>query len=240
MATTWIERIGFYDKGQSRKARVLLFGDAGTGKTRLAGGFPSPFFIDTDKGGKTLESLHIPFIALEREGKIFDTCMEIMRALKASQPPFNELGIRTLVFDSLTSLADMLVVEAMRTVGKIALDPNRVKVDWDTYSVLQARLKSIIKFSQDLDVNIVATCGTKLEKDDILGSFVGKPNIIGGYRDTVIYDFDDCLYLTVEGMGASQKYKAYTSRHSYYEAKTRSGLAPVYEDPSFEKLYGKT
>jgi hypothetical protein len=236
--TSWVERIGYYDKGQSQKVRALLFGDTGTGKTRLSGSFPSPFFLDSDRGGKTLESLHVPFLPIQREGKIFEEVMEILRTLQAGKDPFDKLVVETLVFDSVTSLADMLMIEAMRTSGKTALDPTKSKPEWDHYAIVQARLKAILKFAQDLDVNVVATCGTKLEKDDIRGTFVGKPNIIGGYRDLISYDFDDVVFMTCEGTQAARKYLAYTGRVSYYEAKSRSGLAFKVEDPSYAKMWG--
>jgi hypothetical protein len=235
---SWIERIGYYDKGQSSKARVLLFGDTGVGKTRLAGSFPSPFFLDSDRGGKTLVGQTIPFLSISRDGKVFDEVMEILRALQQSSAPFNTLKVETLVFDSVTSLADMLMTEAMKTTGKIAIDPNKEKPEWSHYSIVQARLKTIIKFAQDLDINVVATCGTKLEKDDIRGTFIGKPNILGGYRDVISYDFDDVVFMTCEGTQDSRKYMAYTGKISYFEAKTRSGLNFKYQNPSYSSMWG--
>lgn len=236
---SWIKDIGYYNESIScGRTRALLFGDTGVGKTRLAGTFPHPFFLDSDKGGKTLEGMRIPYLPLERTGRVFDTVMEVLRNYQAGKPPFDTLKVETFVFDSLTSLADMLMVEAMRTVGKVAVDANREKPSWDHYAVIQARLKTIIKFAQDLVANVVATCGTKLEKDDVRGTFVGKPNIIGGYRDLVSYDFDDVVYMTCEGTQTQRKYLAYTGKISYYEAKTRSGLDFKYENPSYQSMYG--
>jgi hypothetical protein len=119
------------------------------------------------------------------------------------------------------------------------MDPTRTKPEWDHYAIVSARLRSIMNLAKDLPVNFVATCGTKLEKDDVRGTFVGKPAILGGYRDLISYDFDDVIYMAIEGSQTSRKYKAYTTKVSYFEAKSRSGLKPVYDDPTYEKLYGK-
>jgi hypothetical protein len=95
-----------------------------------------------------------------------------------------------------------------------------------------------MKFAQDLGVNFICTAGTKLEKDDVLGTFVGKPNIIGGYRDLIAYDFDEVYYLDVEGSTSSKKYVLYTSKYRYFEAKSREGQLPYkIENPSWKKLY---
>lgn len=237
MATTWIERIGFYDKPETQKARVLLFGDTGVGKTKLAGSFPNPFFFDADRGGKTLEDMKIPYLLLQREGCVYEEIMEVFRAIVNKKPPFDTLPVETIVVDSVTALADMLMTEAMK-LGKVALDRTKVKPEWDHYSIIQAKLRSIITFAQDLSLNFVATCGTKLEKDDIRGTFVGKPNILGGYRDQVSFDFDDVVYMTCERNQTARKYIAYTGRVSYFEAKSRSGLDFKYENPSYASMWG--
>jgi hypothetical protein len=233
----WITRIGYYDTAATSRVRALLYGDTGVGKTRFAGTFPKAFFLDSDKGGRTLRELHVPHLPLERGERVFELIMDVMRKVRAKETPFE---VETLVFDSLTSLTDMLMIEAMKypPPGKMSLDANKQKPEWDHYSLIQNRLKTIVKTAQDLDVNIVATCGTKLERDEVRGTFVGKPNILGSFRDLVGYEFDDVIYMTIEGGIKDRKYVAYTTRVSYYEAKSRSGLQSRYEDPTYTELYG--
>ena len=93
-----------------------------------------------------------------------------------------------------------------------------------------------MKGAQDIGLNVVATCGVKLERDEIRGTFVGKPNIVGGYRDVVAHDFDEVYYMTVVNAGKKWKYLTYTRKYSYFEAKSRTKLPSELEDITYEKL----
>jgi len=236
----WVQEIGFYDKTGIPKTRALVYGDTGTGKTRFTGTWPSPFVIDTDRGGLTLRKKSIPFIALKRGDQVYKKVISILQTLQKGDPPFNEMKIETIVIDSLTALTDMLIVESMLfpTGGRSIKRPVNTKPEWDDYACVQARLKSIIGFAKDMDFHFVCTAGTKLEKDDALGTFVGKPNLIGGFRDLVSYEFDEVYFLDSEGNGSKTIYTLFATKYRYFEAKSRLGVPSQTSDPSYEKLYG--
>ena len=89
----------------------------------------------------------------------------------------------------ITALADFLLVDILKypkVNGKTSRDITKVKPEWDDYSVLGNELRAIMKYLQDMGINIVATCGVKLEKDEIRGTFIGQPNIVGGFRNVII------------------------------------------------------
>jgi len=239
---TWATQIGYYNEQANETVRLLVYGEAGSGKTTFASTFPKPFFLDSDRGGRALKGEKIPFLALRRGDRIFDICYNVLTKLEKKEPPFDALEVETVVFDSLTSLADMLMVESMvyPSPGNPPQNPDAVKASWDNYSQVQNRLKHLLKYSQDLGLNVVATAGVKLERDEILGSFIGKPNIVGGYRDLVGHDFDELYYLACEeqGQGKPPAYVAYASKFRYFEAKSRDGFKGRILDPSYIKLYG--
>jgi len=238
----WASEIGYYNEAAKDHVRLLVYGESGAGKTTFAGTFPSPFVLDSDKGGRTLKDKTIPFLPLHRGDRVFEICSNVLLKLEKKESPFDELKVETLVFDSLTSLADMLMVEAMRypAPGHSPKDPNRVKPEWDHYSMIQNRMKHLMKYAQDLGLNVVGTAGIKLERDEVLGSFVGKPNIIGGYRDLIAHDFDEVYYLDCEEQSGEKppKYVAHTTKYRYFEAKSRDGIKDRVEDPTYLKLYG--
>ena len=95
-----------------------------------------------------------------------------------------------------------------------------------------------MKAAQDLKINVVVTCASKLEKDEVLGTFIGKPNIVGGYRDIVFHDFDEVYFMDTDTTKEGTKYWTFSSKYRYYEAKSRSGQKPKVESATYEKLFG--
>ena len=140
----WMERIGYYDQpgASSSKVRALFYGPTGCGKTTLAATFPNPFFIDTDKGGKVLNDQHIPFISLERGEKIYKPIIGILNKIKNNEKPFDEIKVETLVIDSLTALADLILVESMKypqTSNMRVKDHLTEKPEYDHWNLLLQR-----------------------------------------------------------------------------------------------------
>lgn len=236
----WINEISFYDEGVSEKKRALLYGPTGAGKTRFSSTWPNPFFVDTDKGGLSLRKLHVPYVPISYGSKAGTVIRDILDKLEKGEDPFDKMNIETVVFDSFTSLADMLLHESMlfpSSPGKIKRDPVNNKPEWDDYQAVRSRLHDIVLRCKDLKLNVVAICGEKLERDEVLGTFIGKPNIVGSYRDLIGYDFDEVYYMETEGQGEKMKYNLHTQKFKYYDAKSRLDLKGKVEDPSFDKLY---
>jgi hypothetical protein len=243
----WAASIGFYDKPEVKKRRVMTMGPAGGGKTTFAATFPKPFFIDTDRGGQSLEDLHIPFISLERgERGQFEVILDILRKLRDKAAPFDKIEVETLVIDSFTALAESLMVATMLYpaggMGLTPKDPNKGKPEWDHYAAVGNMLKTIVGMTKDLPLNVVLICGEKLEKDDVTGGYVGEPNVVGGYRHVITHDVDYVFYQRVEGRGDKRTYMLHTIPVGYFNMKMRQAktapLAPKYENPSFNSIWG--
>lgn len=238
---SWAEKIG-YNPNPRQKAMLLVYGEFKVGKTLLASTFPGAFFIDADKGMRTIKGDVPPSYVVgdDEEKGLYKDIMAMLRAIRAGDPPFDKIKVQTLVVDGITALAQRLMNECMRyTPGKPARDPVNNKPEWDDYMMMKSRIASIITFAQDMGLNVVATCREKIERDEVTGTFVGKPNVLGSYRDDVGYEFDDVGYMTIEGKGEARKYMIYFSQYKYFGAGSRSGLPLKMESPTYEKLYGE-
>ena len=233
------DRIQRYNKTEDPYKRCLIYGFAGSGKTHFAGTWPNPFFIDTDRGGLTLRNQDIPYVTIEKGERAYDIITSIFKALKEGAAPFDELQPKTLVIDSVTALGEMMLYETMKfpAPGQLPKDPTKSKPEWDHYNALGARLQDIFTLAKDLPCNVVVTAGVKLERDEILGSFIGKPQIVGGYRTQIAHDFDEEYYLHSEGEGEKAKYYLFPYSWKYFEGKSRWGFKQRIENPTYEKLY---
>lgn len=242
----WAKNLGFTDEAPAELVRVLVYGEPGAGKTHFAGTFPKPLFIDADRGLRTLKGFHHPYVPLTLGGRTYKEIMEILRAVRDKQEPFDGMEIQTIVLDSLTEIASMLVNESMQyptIVGGKATGSRKItdeKPQWDDYSRIAGRLDSIMLTCRDMGMNMVATAGVKIEKDENSGGIIAGPNIVGGYRHVIGHKFDEFFYMEPKEEKGKSIYYAYTSKFRYFAAKSRDGRAGRIENPDYKTLYGGT
>jgi hypothetical protein len=222
----------------------MIYGETGVGKTRLAGTFPKPFFIDTNRGLITLRQMGVKPLRLpmSRTDHTYKIVKDVLRKLKEKEEPFDKIEIETLVFDDITDLADFLMNDLMLhpSPGGKRRDPALEKPLWEDYSILRNQLKEIMITARELDYNLVAIAGLKTESGEVGSSQYGKPLILGSFRDHVGYSIDEFYHLTTEGSGDKLRYVTYTVTHSslgiQFEAKSRSGLPAKIENMTYDKL----
>lgn len=112
--------------------RVVLQGPPGSGKSVLAMRFPRPYFIDLDVnlGGplrwaeRTNSALPVGYDVIDRddEGKPVDPKQRYLRLKKKLEEAAVNPDIDTVVLDSATMLADVLIEEVLRQQGKNKID----------------------------------------------------------------------------------------------------------------------
>lgn len=234
---------------QNEKRRVMLYGKAGVGKTRLSLQFPHPFIIDTDKGLKTAVKMKVdaPYVAVSRShDPVWKLLTTILKDFREKKVPFK---VETIVIDSMSALSEALMYDAMKRPPRVmtkkgemlqSMNRDDVKPQWDHYDLIKSRLLTLCDEIADLNLNLVATAGIKLEKDDVSGAYIGEPNILGGFRHIALHAFDEVYYMDVEGLGKNKIYALYTTKYRYFDAKTKEeNLPDQVKDPSYEKLYKK-
>lgn len=87
------------------KAKVLIFGDSGVGKTWGSLDFPTPYYIDTEGGASQpqytdkLQKSGGVYVGVEQGSQDFDEVLEQVKALATEKHQF-----KTVIFDSITKL----------------------------------------------------------------------------------------------------------------------------------------
>jgi len=232
------------------KRMVLILGAPGAGKTRLAGTFPDPLFIDLENGASTAHRGEVNRIDVPTDantlGKLIQITDQIAKA-KSNGPGtvISPTGkpVRTLVVDSIDAVqqavADFQILQGRRFQMQ--------QRDWGE---LLMRMRPIDLKLRSLPVHVVVVAHTKVrDSDSEKGVGVMDLSVQGALRDQMPRWYDVILHIS-ETTSADERL-VYTDRivHNRHRwlAKDRHrllvGIADkngiiTYVSPSVEQFYG--
>lgn len=262
--------VKYYDEEKKDYFKALYCGATKSGKTYLAGTYPNPFFIDTDGGGRTLKGTHIPFLSysiaglregdaknrpqpyeeirfvlqkmIQNKGRIWINKETGSLHFDSEKEGYEAYDVKTLVFDSLTMLADLLLYEAGfdNRIGETKSQEGKKDLSVDNaqraeYGVLRKRLVEIFDYTKDLRMNIVATAFVDGGQDEKGEWRVSKnPAVQGSFRSICGHYFD-LVALLEEDQVSPGKYYLYSQTHKFGVG-TRDKLPAKIENPSYQKI----
>jgi len=217
---------------------ILLYSDAGIGKTTAAALSPKPLIINCEGGTMSLnkfKSFHKDLDIKVVKPESIKDLQDIFWYLKSGKH-----DRETVILDSLTEIQTM-------SMDEVLVDPKRdAKFDKDTpmlqdYGKNTNRMKKLVRTFRDLPMNVVFTCLAGEDKDENDGSVKILPelmpklcNSVMGYVDVVGYMF------TAGGKDDKTLRKILTQPKGKYKAKDRSGkLGMGMENPTLFEMLNK-
>ena len=200
--------------------KVLVYGQAGAGKTSLASTLPKPVVLSAEGGLLSLKDNNIPFIEI---GSIADL-HEAYAWVKESN------DFESVVLDSISEIAEVVLA-------------HEKKVNKDgraAYGEMDVQLSEIIRAFRDLQLHVLMTA--KLEKQqDEMGRMLYFPSLPGNKTAQKLpYFFDEVLALRVEkdDQGNTQRALMCDS-DGLWLAKDRSGKLEQWEAPDLGEIIKK-
>ncbi|HUW06352.1 MAG TPA: ATP-binding protein [Williamwhitmania sp.] len=206
------------------KVKVLVYGFAGVGKTRLCATTKNNLILSAEGGLLSLADEDIPVIEI----KSMENLNEAFMFLKDSK---EAAAYETVSLDSLSDIAEV----CLSTAKAETKDPRQA------YGELGDKMSVIIRAFRDLpNHNIYFTAKVKRLTDDF-GVTQHVPSMPGNMLVTALpYFFDEVLALRTAQTEEGTPYSyLQTSRDLYWEAKDRSGKLDFMEEPNLEKLFNK-
>jgi hypothetical protein len=212
------------------RAKTLVFGKSGVGKTWCALDFPTVFYIDTEGGAKLnhyqekLEQAGGVYLGPEQGSTDFGVVLEQVRALAEERHSY-----RTLVVDSITKLFNDTVA---REAERIIVSGNKDEFGASKKPAVAA-MRRLVSWLTRLDMNVILVAHAK---DEYAASGKGERELIGitfDCWDRLEYELDLCV--RVEARGASRVAVVRKSRLEGFP--TGATLAWSYDE--FAERYGR-
>lgn len=200
--------------------KVLVYGQAGSGKTTLAKTLPKPVVLSAEGGLLSLKDDNISFIEIKSIGDLH----EVYSWLEGSDE------FESVVLDSISEIAEVVLA-------------HEKKVNKDgraAYGEMDVQLSEIIRAFRDLNMHVLMTA--KLEKQqDEMGRMLYFPSLPGNKTAQKLpYFFDEVLALRIEKDEEGKTQRALMcDSDGLWLAKDRSGKLEAWETPDLGEIIAK-
>jgi hypothetical protein len=204
--------------------KLLVYGQAGAGKTSLAPTLPNPIVLSAEGGLLSIQDAELPYIEIT-------TMAELQEAYKWLAESSEAAQFESVAIDSISEIAEV----CLNYEKKINKDPRAA------YGAMQEQMADIIRAFRDLPAKHVLMTA-KLEKtQDEMGRILYAPSMPGNKTgQSLPYFFDEVLALRVEkdAEGVAQRALMCDS-DGLWLAKDRSGKLEAWEAPDLTVIINK-
>ena len=203
--------------------KMLVYGQAGAGKTSLIRTLPNPIVLSAEGGLLSIQDADLPYIEI--------TCMDDLREAFEWVSSEAGAGFKSVALDSISEIAEVV----LNHEKKIAKDPRQA------YGAMQEQMADIIRGFRDLPGKHVYM-SAKLEKaTDEMGRILYTPSMPGNKTgQSLPYFFDEVLALRVEKDADGNTQRAIMcDSDGLWLAKDRSGKLGAWEAPDLGEIIAK-
>jgi len=208
----------------AQAVKLLVYGQAGAGKTSLIPTLPKPVILSAEGGLLSIADTNLPFIEIT-------SMQELQEAYKWLTSSAEAGEFQSVALDSISEIAEV-VLNAEKKINK---DPRAA------YGAMQEQMADVIRAFRDLPGKHVYM-SAKLEKtQDEMGRVLYAPSMPGNKTgQSLPYFFDEVLALRVEKDAEGNTRRALmTDGDGLWLAKDRSGKLEVWEDADLGEIIKK-
>jgi len=211
------------EAARMRGVKVLVYGDAGVGKTRLCATAPTPVIISAEAGLLSLRDIELPVITVAGINDLSEAYSFLAESADAKQ-------FETICLDSLSEIAETCLIaeKAVQT------DPRK------HYPEMVQRTTALVRAFRDLHKHVYFSAKAERQTDDTMRTSF-QPSMPGQkLGPSLPYLFDEVFALraSLDAEGVLQR-TLQTQPDSAYQAKDRSGALDMYEQPDLAAIIAK-
>lgn len=201
--------------------KIAIYGQAGSGKTRLCATAPKPIIISAERGLLSLADKDIPYINVET----LDDVSEAYKFLR------NNDDYETICMDSLSEIAEVL----LDTLKADAKDKRQ------SYGTLAEKLGNMLRRFRNIPgKNVVFTAKQRTLVDEDTGLISIIPSMPGKVLPEALpYFVDELFYLKFKPNKGDPIVKLQTYSDHQIVAKDRSGQLDKFEEMNLTDIFNK-
>lgn len=204
--------------------KLLVYGQAGAGKTSLIPTLPEPIVLSAEGGLLSIQDANLPYIEIDSMGTLKEAYEWLTSSAEAKE--FNSVAL-----DSISEIAEVV----LNFEKKATKDPRQA------YGAMQEQMADIIRAFRDLP-GMHVYMSAKLEKtQDEMGRVLYAPSMPGNKTgQSLPYFFDEVLALRVERDGDGNTQRALMcDSDGLWLAKDRSSKLAQWEAPDLAAIIAK-
>lgn len=208
----------------SNGVKLLVYGQAGAGKTSLIPTLPNPIVLSAEGGLLSISEANLPYIEI---GSMAD----LMEAYAWLIDSPEGLEFQSIALDSISEIAEVV----LNHEKKINKDPRAA------YGAMQEQMADLIRAFRDIPGKHVYM-SAKLEKSqDEMGRILYAPSMPGNKSgQSLPYFFDEVLALRIEKDSDGNTQRALMcDSDGLWSAKDRSGKLSSWEQPDLGEIIKK-
>lgn len=212
----------------SNGVKMLVYGNAGSGKTSLCRTLPAPIILSAEGGLLSIQDADLPYIEINSMDSLKEAYEWITSSAEAAQ-------FQSVALDSISEIGEVV----LNHEKKIAKDPRQA------YGAMQEQLGDIIRAFRDLPNRHVYFTAKCEKATDETGKILYSPAMPGNKTgQSLPYFFDQVMALRVErdSEGVTQR-ALMCDTDGLWQAKDRSGKLSAWEAPDLgaiiEKIGGR-
>lgn len=209
---------------------VLIYGQSGTGKTKLAGEFLDPLFLSCDPGklggALTIIDKKVKHIKITSYSQL----MDLIPTLTAEA---DKGSFKTIVLDSISYLSSTILRDILKQSG-------REIPRFEEWNLNATRMRTLINSITSINSHIVFTAVEQKDKDEITGKISGEPKLPGQLATELpqACDITVRLYTTTSRNASTGKlqvnYKFRSVPDEMWFAKDRTNTLPPEGDTDYK------
>jgi phage nucleotide-binding protein len=210
-------------KREGTGAKIVVYGQAGSGKTTLIKTLPTPIILSAEAGLLSISEANLPYIEINS--------METLReAYQWAAESEEAKGFETIALDSISEIAEVVLIAEK----KIAKDPRQA------YGALQEQMGEIIRAFRNLPRHVYFTAKCEKQADET-GRILYSPSMPGAKLGQQLpYFVDEVLALRVEKDQEGVPRRALMCEtDGLWQAKDRSGKLDAWEAPDLGLIIKK-